>query len=480
MPFVIEGASRQALERRAGEIRNTISANTGRVETIELEAVRQGRTVNDAEIARQEHLLAASQRLIEELDTINAALPQARSDDPLDQPQPRRTPTNAADPIEPTLGTPGASRLISARIPPMVDMAQPVARASYATLFGAAQPAHGEESFTRFLNAVASRDTSYLMSRPRNAGAATYPGEAGGFAVPAAVSGDLLEQVVEQSQFLRYCRVVPMTAKSQSYPILNIRDRSKGPAKLEAKKVAEGAAANVQTPVIEEVTLNAHKAITFWTCTREMLDDSLPGTDRALIRAAGGAIAMQLDREIMSGTGVNQLLGVTTSPATVVASKDGGQTAATLSFSNLTAMLARLLPSAYKSAFWLVSQTTLPQLFAVYHPVMNSSNVVGGLPAPLTQGADGTYRLFGLPLVVSDFAQAIGERGDISLFDLSWYLIGFREQLRVELSTERYFEEDRVAFRVVQRRDGLPILPGPITPAVGSTTISPFVQLEAR
>lgn len=374
----------------------------------------------------------------------------------------------------------GRSRIDGAQIAPMVDMAAAPVRPTYAALFGRPQPAAGEETFSRFLNAVSRNDTSYLYSRPRAAGAATIPGDAGGFAVPTAVSSELLELVIEQSQFLSRCRVVPMTAKTQSYPVLNIRDRSKGPAKFEAKKVAEGAAASAQTPAIEEVNLTAHKTITYWTCTRELLDDSMPGTDRALIQAAAGAIAMQLDREIWSGTGASQMLGIGASPAAIVSAKDSGQTAATVTYSNLTGMLARLLPTSWKSAVWFVSQTALPQLFGVYHPVMNSTNVVGGLPAPLTQAADGSYRLFGLPLVVTDFAPVLGAAGDVSLVDFSWYLVGMREQLRIELSTERHFEEDKVAFKVVQRRDGLPILPGPITPAVGSTTISPLVQLEAR
>ena len=59
-------------------------------------------------------------------------------------------------------------------------------------------------------------------------------------------------------------------------------------------------------------------------------------------------------------------------------------------------------------------------------------------------------------------------------------MIGMREQLRIDISTHALFADDKVAFRIVQRRAGQPIPSATFTPAVGSTALSPFVQLQAR
>lgn len=403
-------------------------------------------------------------------------------DSELSKPQPRVAPPNTVDPLNSPLGQPG--RNATPRIAPIVNLAEPPQRPTAAALFGQqAAPVGGasEDTFSRWLFAVASRDTGYLMTnRPQAAGAYTGIGVEGGFAVPPAWSAALLNSIAEQSFFLSRCRVLPMDADVQSFPVLNSYDRTKGPGKFIAEKKAEGLTATVQTAAFEEITLRSFKAITYWSVTQEMLQGALPGTDQALIRAAGGAIAMQLDREIWSGTGVAEMLGVTNSPATIVHAKDSGQSANTVTFTNLSGVLARLLPSSYRSAVWFTSPSTLPQLLSVYNPVLNAGNVVGGLPAPMTQLADGSYALFGRPLVVSDFCPALSATGDVALVDLGQYLIGMREQLRVEISPHAMFSEDKVAFKVVQRRAGMPIPTQPFTPAVGSTTLSPFVQLQAR
>lgn len=444
-------------------------------------AQAEGRPLNRDEIRANQRRMDQFDELQAEIDEIETALSKSQG---------RRAPANSGDPLSAAErlmmagGRMGGQRMVS-----VVNLAEPPQRPTAESLFGLVQPRAragiqtgpsgdaGAESFGRWLFALASRDTQYLL---RNAGASSMIGAEGGFAVPAAFSASLLNAVVEQSFFLSRCRVVPMTADAQGFPVLNNYDRTKGPAKLTTDKRAEGAAATVQTPTLEEINLRANKRIVYWTVTNEMLQGAAPGTDRALINAAAGAIAMQIDREVWSGNGVGEMLGITSSPALIVASKDGGQAANTVTYSNLTNMLARLLPSAYNRSVWFTSPSVLPKLLAVYNPVMDSTNVVGGLPAPMTQMADGGYALFGRPLVVTDFSPALSSQGDLSLVDLSQYLIGMREELRVEVSPHVAFDEDKVAFKVVQRRAGQPIPSQAFTPAVGTDTLSPFVQLQAR
>jgi HK97 family phage major capsid protein len=350
---------------------------------------------------------------------------------------------------------------------------------SYARLFG--EPPRSErreDGFGRFLSAIMMNDSAYLLDPRHRAatGGSTLSGVDGGFAVPAPVSAKLLSLVVEQSQFLSLCRVVPMEGKTTSYPVLNIRDRTKGPGKLQAKRQGEGATGTYQAPKMEDVTLTANKKVVLWSCTTEQLQDSVPGTDAALLESAAGTFAMEIDREILSGTGVAEGLGVLNSTCLVVHSKDGGQTASTVSFTNLSGMIARLAPRSFNNAVWVINQTALPALFGVYL----ATGASGGIPAPMTQLPDGSYRLFGRPLIVSDFAPALSAQGDLMLLDLSWLVVGMREDLRFEISRDALFANDEVAFKMVRRSDIKGVINGTITPANGANALSPFVALEAR
>jgi HK97 family phage major capsid protein len=170
------------------------------------------------------------------------------------------------------------------------------------------------------------------------------------------------------------------------------------------------------------------------------------------------------------------MLGVTNSPCSIVHAKDGGQTGSTVSYTNLSGMVSRLLPSSWERAAWVLHPSTLTALFGVYL----ATGASGGIPLPLSQGADGTYRLFGKPMIVSDFAAPLSSQGDIALVDLSFFAVGFREDLRFEVSRDHLFSSDEVSYRVVQRRDGSSVLPSAVTPARGATTLSPFVVLAAR
>ena len=67
----------------------------------------------------------------------------------------------------------------------------------------------------------------------------------------------------------------------------------------------------------------------------------------------------------------------------------------------------------------------------------------------------------GLSLITDDAEARSSESTDILLQDIE-------------------FDADAMAFRTTFRMDGQPKLAAPITPAKGSNTLSPFVQLAAR
>jgi HK97 family phage major capsid protein len=63
------------------------------------------------------------------------------------------------------------------------------------------------------------------------------------------------------------------------------------------------------------------------------------------------------------------------------------------------------------------------------------------------------------------------------LCDFGYYLIGDRQQIRVEESSHFKFQTDQTVWRAVCRVDGKPWLDSPITPRAGGNELSPFVGI---
>ena len=83
-------------------------------------------------------------------------------------------------------------------------------------------------------------------------------------------------------------------------------------------------------------------------------------------------------------------------------------------------------------------------------------------------------------MIPIEHASAVGTKGDIILADLSQYIYATKGGLRSAASMHVRFVEGETALRFVLRNDGKPWWSGPLTPAKGSNTVSPFVALETR
>ena len=89
--------------------------------------------------------------------------------------------------------------------------------------------------------------------------------------------------------------------------------------------------------------------------------------------------------------------------------------------------------------------------------------------------------LLGRPVIVSQHANTFSSLGDVLLVDLSYYqTITKAGGMQTATSMHLYFDADMTAFRTTFRMDGQSKIAAPITPAKGTATLSPFIQLAAR
>ncbi len=74
----------------------------------------------------------------------------------------------------------------------------------------------------------------------------------------------------------------------------------------------------------------------------------------------------------------------------------------------------------------------------------------------------------------------LGTTGDITLADLSQYMLVDKNGVQAATSMHVAFLTDEMVFRITYRVDGKPMWSVPLTPFKGTNTKSPFIALASR
>lgn len=316
------------------------------------------------------------------------------------------------------------------------------------------------------------------MDRIRNAYSSVVPAE-GGFLVPETLRSQLLQIALESSVVRSRATVVPMEAPRVPFPMI---DSTTNSGSVFGGMIGywgeESATLTDSAARFGRATLDAKKLTGFAAVPNELLQDSLISFAALIESLWPQALAFFEDVAFMTGSGAGEPLGClgAGNPAALEVAAEAGQPVDTIVYENIIKMYARMLPSSLSKAIWVCSPETLPELFSMALSVGTGggpvyvNNAVGS--APVT--------IFGRPLVVTEKAGQLGDRGDIAFVDLSYYLVGDRQTMSASSSMDYRFGQDQTAFRIIQRVDGRPWLSTPITPQNGGDTLSPFVELAAR
>ena len=219
--------------------------------------------------------------------------------------------------------------------------------------------------------------------------------------------------------------------------------------------VEEGIA---KTPSIAEfsiIDLDLNKAAVVIWLTDEIKQDS-EMLVQYVQKTAQEAIQWLVDRAILYGNGA-QLNGVATHAATGFSAIAGAITAA-----NLKDIFD--LYYGGDQGVWVLGQD-------LWIEITNLWDTATQTPAiPLTWDADGTARLWGYPVVVTD---VMSDRS-ICLGDFSQYVI-IQKEVNAAVSESLKFLEDESCFRFVLRINGSPMWVSPLTVNDGSI-VHPFVM----
>lgn len=323
-----------------------------------------------------------------------------------------------------------------------------------------------------------TRAASDRLGDLRNAYSSTVPSE-GGFLIPEEFRAELLRIALESSIVRPRARVIPMAVPRIKFPMIDATSNASTVyGGLVGYWTEEAAALTASSARFGAVTLDAQKLTGYAEIPNELLADSAVSVSAFVDQLFPEALAWFEDTAFLRGTGVGEPLGALNAgnSALVSVAKESGQPAATLVWENIVKMYARMLPASLGSAVWLININCFPEL-----ATMALSVGTGGSAVWLGSGADSPpMTILGRPVIFTEKTETLGTLGDINFVDLSYYLVGDRQQMTASTSEHFKFSSDTTAYRIVQRVDGRPWLKSAITPQKGSTTLSPFVQLATR
>lgn len=316
------------------------------------------------------------------------------------------------------------------------------------------------------------------MDTIRNAFGSTVPAD-GGFLIPETLRSELLRVALESAVVRPRARVVPMETLTVPFPSLDSTSNASNVyGGLTGFWTEEAGLLTVSSAKFGRIQLAAKKLTLYTEVPNELYADSLLSLESFIGEAFPQALNWFEDIAFTRGTGVGEPLGWNTAgnAAAVSVAKETGQAAATIVWENLVKMWARMLPASYGNAVWIANNDCFPEL-----ATMALSVGTGGSAIWLNNGVVGPpMSILGRPVIFTEKAETIGTVGDISLVDLSYYLIGDRQTIQATTSVDYKFANDQTSIRFIERVDGRPWLQSAITPNKGTNTLSPFVRLATR
>jgi len=301
---------------------------------------------------------------------------------------------------------------------------------------------------------------------------------AGGFLVPEIFQAELFQLALENSLVEpNGAMVVPMTSDTLLYPRVNDTTHASSVfGGIVAYWTAEAATMTASQPAFGQVRLQANELTGYTQVSNVLMQDSAISLEPFLKRAFAEAWAWYRDLAFIRGTGSGQPLGILNAGALVSVTR---QDTDEVFIQDIINLYSRMLPASRDRAVWFMNHEVLGQLMRMVSanatPAATKERLVfiGNVVDPIKK------TIFGRPYFVTEKMSALGDAGDIGFFDLSYYLIGNRQPLTIDVSEHVAFTSNQIAWRFVTRVDGQPWLASAITPYKGTATLSPFVTLSA-
>lgn len=303
-----------------------------------------------------------------------------------------------------------------------------------------------EERVKKFIRAVVDNDhvTAKALSEGTSAD--------GGYLVPNEFKAAILTKRDAAAVIRPRASVFPMTRDKMDVP-------SEGNA-VTLYWAGENAALTESNPTFGNTTLNTNKLTGLGKMSRELFADSAVNLMDFLASMYGRKFALEEDKKFMTGTGTGEPKGIRQYTLSSTA-----QAGANLVGDDIIKLFYSLASQYRTNAAWVMHNSII-RLVRLLKDSQNRYLWTDGFQeAPAT--------IMGRPVLEqNDIPTNLGagtNESEIFFGDLAYYLIGDRQEMTIESTTEGAgtFENHQVAVKVIERVDG----------QLGLT--DPFVKLTA-
>lgn len=332
---------------------------------------------------------------------------------------------------------------------------------------------------------AASVGIKQLNGEVRKVALAEGSGTTGGYIVPPQFQTELLRIAAEDAVIERLARVLPMTSRTAQFPMLDVTTaQATGTSPYFGGVLAtwqpEAATIDETEPAFRQGEWTAYDLVLYTVSSNQLLADNAVGLDSLLTSLFSEALTWYKEYAFFNGVGAGSSmpLGVLNAPATYVQSRSASND---FKLVDAASMMSRLHMRSWETSAWFMHPSVISKLIQQTNGATNSPFLVWLNPSPNDKaGPAGTKfpkaYLNGLPIYFTEKLPSLGTKGDVCLIDWSYYIIGQRLDLQIDVSPHYLFRNNQMAWRAVARLDGKPWLNSSITDANGWVS-SPFVAL---
>lgn len=295
-------------------------------------------------------------------------------------------------------------------------------------------------------------------------------GAGGGFAVPQQYSDNILMVQSEGSIIRPAATVIPAgDPPDAKLTIPAFHQGARGVfGGVEVYWTAEGQEKPDTDGELKEVGLEPQE-VSALTVVSDKLLRNWAAANTFITFLLRGAMVNAEDLAFISGNGIGKPKGILKGSGALSLPRS---TSATIGYVDVVNMLALLFPAAISSAMWMASQSALPQIATLQDPAGNYIFIRGDA----TRGIPDT--LAGIPIKFTGKVPALGNRGDLSLCDLQYYLIKDGSGPFVAASEHVLFRQNKTVIKCFWNVDGQGWVDEPIMLEDGETQVSAYVVLE--
>ncbi|MEY2633850.1 MAG: hypothetical protein RIR00_2504 [Pseudomonadota bacterium] len=338
-------------------------------------------------------------------------------------------------------------------------------------------PKAGFRSYGEFcadvVRAASGKGVSERLERAATVFGNEAAGPDGGYAVPPTFASEIASVAYGEGSLLSYADNTPIAGNTMTFP----KDETTpwGSTGITAAWEGEGNQSTPKKPALSEASLKLRKLKVLVAASDELLADA-PAMSAYITRKSGEAVDWKVNDAILNGTGAGMPLGILNAASFVAQAKESGQAADTVVALNIAKMYARTIMSGGSNMVWLMNPDVFPQIMTL---TLNNNPIW----VPSNQGFTGAPNglLMGRPIVLTDACDTVGDQGDIVCANMSGYrAITKAGGVDFATSMHLWFDQDLMAFRLIFRMDGQPVLGAAVTPPNSAVTRSHFVGLAAR